>query len=118
MSEEKLPQCLDGNAHTQKCLPSSEPPALHLLHLQWAPNSFACTVGSFTYMLRSELIHSEGNNDSQRWRIALTQSPPDVFHQLWLLAVRAAKWGREGRGGGGGGFSSSSTHMGCITICF
>lgn len=91
MSEEKLPQCLDGNAHTQKCLPSSEPPALHLLHLQWAQNSFACTVGSFTYMLRSELIHSEGNNDSQRWRIALTQSAPDVFHQLWLLAVRAAK---------------------------
>lgn len=67
-----------------------------------AQNSFASTVGSFTYMLRSELIHSEGNNDSQRWRIALTQSAADVFHQLWLLAVRAAKWGREWRGRGRG----------------
>lgn len=44
-------------------------------------------------MLPSALARTEDNNDSQRWRILLTQSPPDVFHQLWLLAVRAAKWG-------------------------
>lgn len=29
-----------------------------------------------------------------------------MFHQLWLLAVRAAKWGREGRGAGAGAGSA------------